>query len=85
MPHTRLLAEKYEQELTQSTFLPAERQKACRNLLKEYFSSLCKHLLRDHKELKNMDKQNRKILQVHIMICDIVFLVKILCFNLKSV
>ena len=44
--------------------LPAERQKACRNLLKDYYSSLCKHLLSDHSKLKAIEKQNRKILQV---------------------
>ena len=44
--------------------LPAERQKACRHLLKEYYSSLCRHLLRDHDRLRNKERQNRKILQV---------------------
>jgi len=44
--------------------LPAERQKACRHLLKDYYTSLCQHLLRDHENLRNMELQNRKILQV---------------------
>lgn len=59
----RLLAEKYNMEIPRSQVLPAERQKACQHLLKDYFTSLCKHLEKDHAELKNMEKQNRKILQ----------------------
>lgn len=59
----RLLAEKHAVEIPRSTLLPPERQKGCRNLLGEYYQSLCKHLLMDHKELKNMERQNRRILQ----------------------
>ena len=44
--------------------LPPERQKACRNLLKEYFASLVRHVTNRHQAIKNMDRQNRKILQV---------------------
>ena len=68
----RLLAEKYNMEIPRSQVLPAERQKACHNLLRDYFASLCKHLEKDHAELKNMEKQNRKILQVsssHYYLC----------------
>ena len=49
--------------------LPAERQRACRHLLKEYYQSLTKHLVKDHRDLRNMEKLNRKILQVGTM-CD---------------
>ena len=42
--------------------LTPERQKACRNLFGEYYQSLCKHLTKDHKELKSVERQNRKIL-----------------------
>lgn len=59
----RLLAEKHGVVIPRSTLLPPERQKGCRNLLGEYYQSLCKHLLMDHKELKNMERQNRRILQ----------------------
>ncbi|XP_061195542.1 regulator of nonsense transcripts 2-like [Saccostrea echinata] len=59
----RLLAEKHGVEIPRSTLLPPERQKGCRNLLGEYYQSLCKHLLTDHKELKNIERQNRRILQ----------------------
>ena len=44
--------------------LPPERQKACRNLLKEYFASLVRHVTACHQSIKNTDRQNRKILQV---------------------
>ncbi|XP_048738791.2 regulator of nonsense transcripts 2-like isoform X2 [Ostrea edulis] len=59
----RLLAEKHGVEIPRSTLLPRERQKGCRNLLGDYYQSLCKHLLLDHKELKNIERQNRRILQ----------------------
>ena len=32
-----------------SEFLPTERQKNVRNLLKEYYNSLSRHLLSEHK------------------------------------
>ena len=41
-----------------------ERQRGCRNLLGDYYTSLCKHLCSDHKELKQMEKQNRKTILV---------------------
>jgi len=47
-----------------SQLLRGDRQKACRNLLKDYYTSLCKHLLTDCKELRSIEKQNRRILQV---------------------
>ena len=50
-------------------FLPPARQQACRNLLKEYYASLCKHVISDHKQLKNAEKHNRKILQVCYVFC----------------
>ena len=46
--------------------LTPERQKGCRNLLGDYFSSLCKHLCSDHKDLRVMEKQNRKTIMVII-------------------
>ncbi|KAK3612029.1 hypothetical protein CHS0354_021705 [Potamilus streckersoni] len=59
----RILAEKYGLTIPRSDFLPNERQKGCRNLLGDYYASLCKHLTKDFKELKGMERQNRKILQ----------------------
>ncbi|XP_076469583.1 regulator of nonsense transcripts 2-like isoform X2 [Babylonia areolata] len=59
----RLLAEKHGRDIPRSEMLPPERQKACRNLLKEYFSSLIRHVTNDHQTIKGMERQNRKILQ----------------------
>ncbi|XP_021341258.1 regulator of nonsense transcripts 2-like isoform X2 [Mizuhopecten yessoensis] len=59
----RLLAEKYSLEIPGSQMLQPEKQKACRNLMKDYFQSLCKHLLRVYKDLKNIERHNRRTLQ----------------------
>lgn len=59
----RLLSQKFSIEIPKSEFLPCDRQKGLRNLLKEYYKSLCKHLTRDFKILQNMEKQNHRILQ----------------------
>ncbi|XP_054718821.1 regulator of nonsense transcripts 2-like isoform X2 [Uloborus diversus] len=59
----RTLSEKFNLEVPKSNFLPADRQKGLRNLLKEYYKSLCKHVIRDYKVLQNMEKQNHRILQ----------------------
>ncbi|CAL1527027.1 unnamed protein product [Lymnaea stagnalis] len=59
----RLLSEKYNMEIAKSQFLPPDRQKGCRNLLKDYYSSLVKHVTNSHKELKSMERHNRKIMQ----------------------
>ncbi|KAK7082688.1 Regulator of nonsense transcripts upf2, partial [Halocaridina rubra] len=45
----RLLAEEFQMAIPQSDFLPKERQKNVRQLLKDYYASLIKHLLHDHK------------------------------------
>lgn len=58
----RQLAEKYNREIPVSPILPKERKKGCRNLMGEYYTTLCKHLVADHKNLKNQEKQNRKTL-----------------------
>ncbi|KAB7493972.1 Regulator of nonsense transcripts 2 [Armadillidium nasatum] len=59
----RLASEKFGVNLPKSDFLPAERQKNVRSLMKEYFSTLIKHLFRDHKELQKAEQQNMRILQ----------------------
>ncbi|GAB1609122.1 regulator of nonsense transcripts 2-like isoform X2 [Argonauta hians] len=59
----RILAEKHNLVIERSNMLPPERQKACRNLLKDYYATLCKHLKKLHKDLKTIEQQNRKILQ----------------------
>ena len=43
-------------------FLPAEKQKNVKTLLKDYFSNIVKKWTKDFKELKNYEKTNYKIL-----------------------
>nr|CAI5856685.1 unnamed protein product [Callosobruchus analis] len=59
----RILSEKHEIEIPRGTFLPPEKQHNVRGLLKEYFNSISKHLVKDHQEMQNFEKQNLRILQ----------------------
>lgn len=59
----RELLASYGIEIPKSTFLPPEKQQNVRSLLKEYFISLSKHLVKDHLEMQNFEKQNMRILQ----------------------
>ncbi|XP_034935867.1 regulator of nonsense transcripts 2-like [Chelonus insularis] len=59
----RDLSEKLNVTIPKSKVLPPDKQQNVRTLLREYYNSLCKHLLKDHKELQAFEKQNRKILQ----------------------
>nr|SVE73390.1 EOG090X0143 [Daphnia atkinsoni] len=56
-------AERFKLTVPTSTWLPPDKRQNVRNLLREYYSSLCKHLTQDHKELQNFERQNRRILQ----------------------
>lgn len=56
-------ADKYGMVIPKSTFLPPEKQQNVRMLLKDYFTSLSKHLVKDHVEIQEFEKQNRRILQ----------------------
>lgn len=56
------LATKYEFAVPKSSFLQPEKQQNVRSLLKDYYMSLSKHLVRDHKEMREYEKQNRRIL-----------------------
>uniref|UniRef100_A0A646QJ82 Regulator of nonsense transcripts 2 n=1 Tax=Hemiscolopendra marginata TaxID=943146 RepID=A0A646QJ82_9MYRI len=58
----RLLTEQFGVDIPRSEVLTIERQKNVRMLLRDYFQSLCKHLIKDHKEIQTMERQNRKIL-----------------------
>ncbi|XP_064084936.1 regulator of nonsense transcripts 2-like [Macrobrachium nipponense] len=59
----RLLSEEFQVTVPQSDFLPKERQKNVRQLLRDYYTSLSKHLLHDHKALQQVEQQNRRLLQ----------------------
>ncbi|CAH2275596.1 regulator of nonsense transcripts 2 [Pelobates cultripes] len=55
-------AEKFNLNFPPSEIISPEKQQPFQNLLKEYFTSLTKHLKRDHRELQNIERQNRRIL-----------------------
>lgn len=50
-------------EVPRSSLLLPEKQKAVRTLLSDYYSSLCKHLLKGCRDLQALERQNRRILQ----------------------
>ncbi|XP_072257884.1 regulator of nonsense transcripts 2 isoform X2 [Pyxicephalus adspersus] len=55
-------SEKFGLNFPPSEIISPEKQQPFQNLLKEYFTSLTKHLKRDHRELQNIERQNRRIL-----------------------
>lgn len=59
----RELSEKHDVPLPKSKLLTPEKQQNVRALLRDYYNSLCKHLVKDHREMQAFEKQNRKILQ----------------------
>ncbi|KAL4658453.1 regulator of nonsense transcripts 2 isoform X1 [Arapaima gigas] len=58
----KLAAEKLGLVFPPSEIISAEKQQPFQNLLREYFTSLTKHLKKDHRELQNTERQNRRIL-----------------------
>lgn len=59
----RQLSEKYNIPIPKNPFLQPEKQQNVKALLKDYFQSISKHLIRDHREMQEFEKQNRRILQ----------------------
>lgn len=57
------LEEKYQIPTPRSTFLPPEKQQNVKTLLRDYFTSLSKHVVKDHQEIMSFEKQNMRILQ----------------------
>uniref|UniRef100_A0AAY4E8K6 Regulator of nonsense transcripts 2 n=1 Tax=Denticeps clupeoides TaxID=299321 RepID=A0AAY4E8K6_9TELE len=55
-------AEKFGLTFPPSEIINIEKQQPFQNLLREYFTSLTKHLKKDHRELQNIERQNRRIL-----------------------
>ncbi|XP_060698609.1 regulator of nonsense transcripts 2 isoform X1 [Hemiscyllium ocellatum] len=58
----KLASEKYNLSFPPSEIISCEKQQPFMNLLREYFTSLTKHLKKDHRELQNLERQNRRIL-----------------------
>lgn len=59
----REISEKLSTTIPKSKLLSPDKQQNVRLLLRDYYNSLCKHLLKEHKDLQAFEKQNRKILQ----------------------
>ncbi|XP_077356522.1 regulator of nonsense transcripts 2 [Festucalex cinctus] len=58
----KMAADKYSLAFPPSEIISTEKQQPFQNLLREYFTSLAKHLKKDHRELQNIERQNRRIL-----------------------
>lgn len=54
--------QKYNVTIPRNTFLPAEKQTAVRTLLRDYFSSLTKHLLAERAQLQALHAANQRTL-----------------------
>ncbi|XP_076176523.1 UPF2 regulator of nonsense mediated mRNA decay [Ptiloglossa arizonensis] len=59
----REISERLNVPIPKSKLLSPDKQQNVRLLLRDYYNSLCKHLLKEHKDLQAFEKQNRKILQ----------------------
>lgn len=59
----RELSEKFNMPIPKNPFLQPEKQQNVRTLLKDYFQSISRHLVKDHREMQEFEKQNRRILQ----------------------
>lgn len=57
------LAEKFQMSLPKSTLLAEEKQTGLRQLLKDYYESVTKHLKAEHKELQMAERNKRKQIQ----------------------
>uniref|UniRef100_U5EXL6 Putative nonsense-mediated mrna decay 2 protein n=1 Tax=Corethrella appendiculata TaxID=1370023 RepID=U5EXL6_9DIPT len=57
------LSKKYSIELPKSNLLPADKQQNLKNLLKDYYLSLCEHLKSEHKQLQHAEKSKRKMME----------------------
>ncbi|KAH7947478.1 hypothetical protein HPB52_012310 [Rhipicephalus sanguineus] len=59
----RILAQKYIRDVPISELLTPDKQKSLQSILREYYRSLCRHLLRDHQNLRGIEAHNRRVLQ----------------------
>uniref|UniRef100_A0A336MDV6 CSON014173 protein n=1 Tax=Culicoides sonorensis TaxID=179676 RepID=A0A336MDV6_CULSO len=57
------LAEKYQKTLPKSSLLPEDKQQVFKQRLKDYYTSLAKHLKSEHKELQIAERNKRKQIQ----------------------
>ncbi|XP_026470757.1 regulator of nonsense transcripts 2-like [Ctenocephalides felis] len=59
----RQLAEKYNMEVPKPNILPPEKQNNVRTILREYYTSITKHLTTEHINLQALERANRRTLQ----------------------
>ncbi|XP_069694080.1 regulator of nonsense transcripts 2-like isoform X2 [Periplaneta americana] len=59
----RMLAENFQVALPRSKLLTKEKQRNVKTLLKDYYASLVKHVMKEHRDLQAFERQNKKILQ----------------------
>lgn len=56
------MLKEYNVEIPKSTFLPAEKQTGVRSILKDYFTSLIKHLGTQRQQLQTIHTANQRTL-----------------------
>ena len=60
----RIIAEKFGLTLPTSEIFSPQVKNAYKNLLKDHYASVTKYLLKKHKELQKLERQNMRMLQV---------------------
>ena len=58
------LTSKYSLEIPRNNIYSSDRQKAVKHLFKEYFRTLCQHVINENKEIQKLERQNKKTYQV---------------------
>ncbi|XP_039298852.1 regulator of nonsense transcripts 2 isoform X2 [Nilaparvata lugens] len=59
----RILSDKFGIPVPNNTTLPVEKQRNVKLLLKDYYTSLTKHLMKEHSEIQMYERQSKRILQ----------------------
>lgn len=57
------LSKKYNIEIPRNTIYSSERQKAVKNLFKEYFRILSQHIISENKDIQKQERSNKKAYQ----------------------
>lgn len=58
----RLLADKHRYEVPAGDLLPPEKKRNVLQLLRDYYQTVCKHLVSEYKELNAVERSNRRTL-----------------------
>ncbi|EAT37393.1 AAEL010598-PA [Aedes aegypti] len=57
------LAKQFEVAIPSSNLLTSDKQQNLRNLLKDYYQTVCEHLTNEHKQLQYAEKSRRRMLE----------------------